>query len=104
MRIEPNNNMESIYESLNRKKVSTREENADTGENTAVTQDKVEISNTSAVSDGFSTVKSKAVESVEKGTNADRLRQIKVDIETGRYYVSSRDIASSILGKTARDE
>lgn len=99
MKINPNPGVDNIYESVIRKTASENEEHMEIGSQNPAAQDKVEISDKAASYDDLQAFREQVISDVEKGTGADRLRQLKADIESGNYNVSGRDIAEAILNK-----
>ncbi len=98
MRIDPNNSIDQVYSSTMRPKAAGQEEQAQAVEaQKNLPQDKVELSSKAAGYDPVEALKEEAVNDAEKGTRAERLRQLKTEIESGAYYVSGRDIADAIL-------
>jgi flagellar biosynthesis anti-sigma factor FlgM len=101
MRINSKSNLEGIYET-NLKKNTTVSEKKEKLEK-SLNKDKVEISKTAGNYDQLRPIKEKIVNEVEKGTDPNRLRELKAQIENGTYFVSSQDIASSIMDINGRD-
>ncbi len=105
MRVDPNNPIDQVYQSTVRNKPVNQEESSEAvNTQKEMAKDKVEISQKAAEYDSVDAAKDRIVNEVEKGTHADRLRQLKADIESGAYYVSSQDIAGAMLGVGNKDE
>jgi anti-sigma28 factor (negative regulator of flagellin synthesis) len=99
MKINPNLGVDNIYESVIRKTASGNEEHMEIDSQNPAAQDRVEISDKAASYDDLQAFREQVIGDVEKGTSADRLRQLKADIESGNYSVSGRDIAEAILNR-----
>lgn len=99
MKIDPNKQLDMIYETTNIKKNLSTSGNKMNKE-AELNKDRVEISKAASNYDELSSIKSKVVEEVEKGTSYDKIRKLKAEIENGTYYVNSQDIANSIINSS----
>lgn len=98
MRIDPKKQLDMVYETNIKKNLSSSGNKMN--KETEFNKDRVEISKSASNYDELSNIKSKVVENVEKGTSVDKIRNLKTEIENGTYYVSSQDIANSIINSS----
>lgn len=101
MRIDPKKQIDIIYETNIKKNSSTMDNK--TNKESELNKDRVEISKAASNYDELSSIKSKIVEGVEKGTSVDKIRKLKAEIENGTYFVSSQDIANSIINSFPKE-
>jgi len=102
MRIEANGNVDGLYEASMKKDITGAEnkvnsENSVNNTSDIKKQDRVEISEAAAGYDELGAIKEKVVQDVQAGAGPDRLRELKAQIKDGTYFVSSADIAASII-------
>lgn len=104
MRVDPKNSAEQLYPSTVRNQgVKPEDTAANAAAQKETPKDKIEISRKAA---DFGPEKAAAAEitaALEKGARAERLRQLKADIESGAYHISSLDIADVIIGNGEKD-
>ncbi len=105
MRIDQKNNIDQVLHSTIRQKgsVTKGKDQAETLVNQN-TKDRVELSKKAADYDPVSAAKDKVISELEKGSDANRLRQLKADIENGVYHISAKDIAGAMLGVLKKGE
>lgn len=98
MRIDPKKQLDMIYETNINKNSSTSGNKMN--KESELNKDRVEISKAASNYDELSSIKSKVVEDVEKGTSVDKIRKLKTEIDNGTYFVGSQDIASAIINSS----
>ncbi|HHV50834.1 MAG TPA: flagellar biosynthesis anti-sigma factor FlgM [Candidatus Avimonas sp.] len=99
MKIGPNtNNLINFYETTAKRAVAGRNTLQDKSvNNSSPVKDKIEISEKGLRHGEVVAAKRNLIESLEKSASEKRIQELREKINSGQYFVSSRDIAEAIL-------
>jgi len=94
MKIDPSK-VAGIYEANVSKNVS--KSNNDVKNEISTSRDRIELSKTGVKYSEISSLKSKVIDEIDKGTDAEKIQSLKAAINNGTYRVSSNDIAAAMI-------
>ena len=100
MKIGPNtNNLINFYETTSKASVAGRKavDGNTVANNSSPVKDKIEISEKGLRHGEVMAAKLRLTESLEKSASEKRIQELREKINSGQYFVSSRDIAEAIL-------
>lgn len=99
MKINPAS-LEGIYDSAANNNVTSNSQNEDIQiEN----KDRVDFSEASLNHSQLDDIKADATNEAEKGTDPDKLRRLKAELQNGTYTINSSDIANAMLMTNEKD-
>lgn len=96
MKIDPSK-VAGIYESNASKGIS--KSNNDIKNDITPSRDRIELSKTGMKYNEISSLKSKVINDIDKGTDVAKIQSLKAAIKSGTYHISSVDIAGAMLKK-----